>query len=77
MSIVGTQDFCDGISTIIEKELQLFPHLYISSLEEKSTRTLMLTRKNDCKMFFDWIYEDASLFLKRKYDVYLDKYCKK
>lgn len=37
----------------------------------------MLTRKNDCKMFFDWIYEDASLFLKRKYDVYLDKYCKK
>ena len=76
MSIVGTQDFCDGISTIIEKELQLFPHLYISSLEEKSTRTLMLTRKNDCKMFFDWIYEDASLFLKRKYDVYLDKYCK-
>ena len=75
MSIIGTDNFCDGVKKLIEEELQLCPRLYVSQSLDKPTRTLMLTRKNDCKMFFDWIYQDANLFLRRKYNVYLEKYC--
>lgn len=75
MSIVSTKDFCEGVQQIIETQLGLPTHLYISSTIDKPTRTLMLTRKNDCKVFFDWLYKDANLFLKRKYNIYLEKYC--
>lgn len=32
-----------------------------------------LTRRDYTKKFFDYIYADAHLYLKRKYDVYLEK----
>ncbi len=75
MSIISTQSFCSGINKVIEDQLHLYPRMYISSEVDKPTRTLMLTRKNDCKIFFDWLYQDANLFLKRKHDIYLKKYC--
>ena len=35
----------------------------------------MITQKHLNKIFFDWLYKDANLYLKRKHDVYISKYC--
>lgn len=75
MSIVSTDNFCQGVKNVIEQQLYLNPTIYYTSNKEKSTRILMLTKKNDCKIFFDWLYNDAHLFLNRKHKVYMNKYC--
>lgn len=75
MSMISTESFCAKIQEILLDELGIESHMYISSSTNKSTRTLMVTKKHLNKIFFDWIYKDANLCLKRKYDVYKSKYC--
>lgn len=75
MSIVGTESFCGKIQEILLNELKIESHIYVSSSPDKPTRTLMVTKKHLNKIFFDWVYKDANLYLKRKYDVYKSKYC--
>ncbi len=75
MSIISTESFCSKIQEIILDELGVESHMYISSSLDKPTRTLMVTKKHLNKIFFDWLYKDANLYLKRKYDVYKSKYC--
>lgn len=75
MSIVGTEAFCLRIQDILYKELGIESKLYIATTVDKPTRILMITRKHLNKLFFDWIYKDANLYLQRKYDAYISKYC--
>lgn len=75
MSIISTEVFCSKIQEILSDELGIESHMYISSSPDKPTRTLMVTRKHLNKIFFDWLYKDANLYLKRKYDIYKSKYC--
>lgn len=75
MSIISTESFCSKIQEILLDELGVESHIYISSSLDKPTRTLMVTKKHLNKIFFDWLYKDANLYLKRKYDVYKSKYC--
>lgn len=67
--------FCSYVQKILLENLGIESHMYISNGEEKPTRTLMITKKHLCKVFFDYIYKDANLYLKRKHDIYLSKYC--
>lgn len=75
MSIISTESFCSKIQEILLNEIGVESHMYISSSPDKPTRTLMVTKKHLNKIFFDWIYKDANLYLKRKYDIYKSKYC--
>lgn len=74
MSIVGTERFCSALQNIFLNDLGVESHMYISTTPDKSTRTLMITNKRSSKIFFDYIYNDANLYLKRKHDVYKLKY---
>lgn len=74
MSIVSTESFCKCFQDWIEKKLNIETHLYISSTIDKPTRTFMTTKKESTKILFDFIYNDAHLYLKRKHDVYIEKY---
>lgn len=76
MSIVGTEVFCSYLQGWLESKLDIETHLYVSTTIEKTTRTFMITKKEHSKKFFDFIYNDAHLYLKRKYDVYLKKHVK-
>ena len=64
--------FKDGLEAVLKIET----HIYVSHTLEKTTRTFMITKYEFCKVFFDYIYNDAHYFLKRKYDVYFNKYVK-
>ena len=75
MSIISTESFCSRVQKILLEELDIESHMYIPNSKEKSTRTLMITKKHLNKIFFDWLYKDANLYLKRKHDVYISKYC--
>lgn len=75
MSIISTESFCSYVQKILLEDLGIESHMYISRSEEKSTRTLMITRKHLNKIFFDWLYRDANLYLQRKYNIYKSKYC--
>lgn len=74
MSIVGTDAFCSYLQGWIEAKLGIETHIYVSSSIDKPTRTFMITKKEYSKKFFDYIYNDAHIYLKRKHDVYLKKH---
>lgn len=68
VSILGTRHLLDGIekaSGIIGHFSQRFPE------RGKDNWTLSINRKDNMSKFLNWIYKDATLFLKRKYDKYL------
>lgn len=75
MSIISTEDVCNGIKDILYNEIGLNSRIYVSHELSKPTRTLMLTKKSDCKIFFDYIYNNANLYIDRKHNVYKQKYC--
>lgn len=75
MSIISTESFCCAVQDILTNTLGIKSTMYISNGADKPTRTLMVTKKDMCKIFFDYIYKDANLYLLRKYNVYKSKYC--
>ena len=75
MSIISTEAFCCAVQDILTNTLGIKSTMYISNGADKPTRTLMVTKKDMCKIFFDYIYKDANLYLLRKYNVYKSKYC--
>lgn len=48
--------------------------MYCHNNYDVSTRTLQIAGKHQVKRFLDWLYEDAELYLDRKYRLYLSKY---
>lgn len=76
MSIMSTDAFCSYLQGWLEAVLKIETHIYVFHTLEKTTRTFMITKYEFCKVFFDYIYNDAHYFLKRKYDVYFNKYVK-
>lgn len=76
ISMVGTRDFCEGVKNIIENELQVHCSICLCHGNSDSpTRTLRIAGGKQVKKFLDWLYEDAQLYLNRKYKVYNDLYC--
>lgn len=75
MSIVGTESFCKRVQEILREDVGIECKMYVSTSLEKTTRTLMITKRDDSKKFFDYVYKDANLYLHRKFDVYKNKYC--
>jgi intein-encoded DNA endonuclease-like protein len=64
--VSGSSDFIDDLCWIIEGELKIKPLTY----QRGNVRDLIIGRKDDIYKFLNWIYEDAELFLKRKYKKY-------
>lgn len=77
MSIVGTLDFCESVKAIVKEKLNINCSIYFCHGEtDKPTRTLQIAGRNQMSKFLDYIYKDANLYLKRKYNVYKSLYCK-
>lgn len=71
-SIIGTDSFCKTLKEICINELQINPNIYDTRCHNGITKSISLGGKNKSKKFLDWIYQDAEIFLQRKYD----RYCK-
>ena len=71
MSIIGTKMFLYPLKEIIKQTLDI--DLYVKCTEPKYkevTKIVRISSKYGVKTFLDWIYRDADLMLKRKYNKY-------
>ena len=69
ISITGTKDLLFGIKKELDKKF----NLAICIFPVKNSEIIYefkITNMNDCITFLDYIYTDAILFIRRKYDVY-------
>ena len=72
MSYCGThrlmQDMCDYLNTHLNLENEL--HVY--DYKNKELSEFKIQRINDILKFGEWMYRDATIFLTRKHDTYLE-----
>lgn len=74
VTITSTDCFCKKILDIINHELNINGCITEASCKNGITKVLSISGRNACKKFLDWIYTDANLYIKRKYNRYLDYY---
>ena len=73
VSIVSTNNFCERIKEICAN-IGIDTRIYESGCNNGATKQLNIFRQIDVKKFLDWIYTDATIYLKRKYQKYLEYY---
>lgn len=70
---VCSKNFCEHFSGILG-EMNI--HYAIYNVGKTGlTKSIHIVRKDDCKKYLDWLYEKCPIYLARKYDVYISKYC--
>lgn len=74
ISLTATEDFCIRVKEILNEQLGIYSSISDASCHNGITRTLNICRKNDVRLFLDWLYKDATIYLKRKHDIYTDFY---
>lgn len=74
VTITATKDFCIGMKEIVELKLDIKCHIYDASCHNGITKVFTLSGRNVSKKFLDWIYQDATIYLQRKYDRYTNYY---
>lgn len=73
VSIISTKEFVDDAKLFIENYLQI--NCFYDKTEPNGiTTTLSIGGFNQVKKYLDWIYNDANLYIQRKYDIYNDIY---
>lgn len=72
-NIVSTHSFCLCVQNILSS-MNIKSKICNTWNPETSTRTLRMTNKKSCTEFLDYIYQDATLYLIRKHDIYLQRY---
>ena len=71
-SIAGTEDLINGLCKVIKRVLGIDAKMSFAS---NAGHTAYCTfRVRDNQRFLDWLYKDADLKLKRKYDRYVSTY---
>lgn len=75
INLTSTKDFCISVQNIVFNLFGIKSYIRSASNKNGITSVWTLSKKQDIKTFLDWIYKDAELYLKRKYDRYLEKYC--
>lgn len=76
VNLIGTEAFCMKLADVLHKILNINCGIYLChGNKNTTTRTLQIAGGNQVKRFLDYIYNDANLYLFRKYDIYKDLYC--
>lgn len=70
VTLTSTQSFCMSAKAIIESCLNIYCGVYESSCHNGITKVLQISGKSAVK-FLDWIYDEADLYLLRKYNRYI------
>jgi len=76
ISLVATKDYCLSFKNYIEALLGVHCSIMLCHGKiESPVRTIQIAGRNQVKKFLDWIYQDAEIYMKRKYQVYQNVYC--
>lgn len=71
-TITGTYDVCIKVGEILTNQ---GIYNYVSHLKcNEITSTVFINKHLEAEKFFRWIYDDAELYIQRKYNLYLEKY---
>lgn len=71
--ITSTSQFCLVVKNIIEKSLDVHCSISLSCPKtNKITTTLSVGGNKQVKKVLDWLYQDATIYLPRKYEKYLE-----
>ena len=74
VTITATNDFCQGLKLYIENHLGIHCGIYEASCHNGITKVFSLSGRNLPKVFLDWMYKDATIYLQRKYDRFIEYY---
>lgn len=74
VTITATELFCEELKRICKEQLNIEAKIYDASCHNGITKVFTLSGRRLSKTFLDWIYNDADLLLKRKYNRYIDYY---
>lgn len=74
VTITSTEQFCNKLVEISKEYIGIQTHCYDASCHNGITKVFTIGGRNLSKQFLDWIYQDANLFLQRKYDRYVEYY---
>lgn len=78
LSIVSTKAFCEKVKDIVSKDIGINACIYLCHKNElTATRTLQISGRNQIRKFLDYIYNNANLYLDRKYNIYQSLYTDK
>lgn len=67
-NIAGIQQFLKPISDYLTKKLNV--HVNLHGRDDTVAYSMAVNRQEDIKVFLDWMYKDATIYLQRKYDKY-------
>lgn len=71
ISIASTFKFCQEINNILINKLEIKnSSIYNTYNKNSNTKVLHIFKKENIKKFLDYIYENAELYIQRKYDIY-------
>lgn len=76
VNFLSTYDFCKEAQEYIENKLDINCRLDDAPCRNGVTTYLYVRYKDQVKKFLDYIYQDAELYLERKHQTYISKYCK-
>lgn len=71
VTITSTEVFCESCLNIIRRETGVGGGIYDASSHNGITKVIYISGTNQAKKFFEWLYKDAELYLKRKHDLYI------
>ena len=71
ITITSTESFCKDCLEIIRKETGIGGGIYDASSHNGITKVLSISGTNQVNKFFEWLYKDAELYMKRKHDLYM------
>ena len=74
-NIVGTLEFCTGVSNIMSA-MFIKNNIYKPRNDEKNTYVLQTSANLSSYKFLSWIYRDCDIKMRRKYESYLS-FCEK
>lgn len=72
IKIVSSKIFCIELKKRLMKEIQLKASISQESRGSILSANLHITGYKKCAQFLEWIYEDASIYMKRKYNKYIE-----
>lgn len=71
--IISTKQFCNSVAKILKEELNINCSQYLSRPKTNQiTTTLSVGGNNQSMKLLDWLYQDATIYLPRKYEKYIE-----
>ena len=70
ITIVGTNQFCNHIKEFCKNTLDIDCSICNTANKSSNTKLLYIHKKSNVKKFLDFVYNDAELYIERKYNIY-------